>query len=273
MDKEFIKDYNDPYWRLYLSLKKLTESLCAPSITLFQVGRLKIMLEEYMEERKILLGHGKPKHHYTMHSADLISILGPLVHLSGLGFEQFHQFFKNAAKAGKNFVDLGLSLVRKYCLYLTYLSASLPFVTGVKILVPGVTVAMQRAIKVDEEFEAALASMNIPDGAMIMKKIEVDGLLFKEGHWLLLGNYNDSEIEIAMITSVILNGNSVFLMLMRHISTYLPDIGIYIVNKKSRGLACMPREEIKYPLPQSIYEWGNHEMCFSLKNSLSLSLH
>lgn len=268
LDKDFIKDCNDSYWRLYLSLKELTENLVVPSTTVNHLGRLKVMLENYMAERQTLLGNGKPKHHLAAHGADLMSLVGPLVHFSGLGFEQFHQFFKNAAKAGKNFIDLGHSLIKKYCLYLSYLSASSPFVTGFKVSDPGVTVSAQREFQFDEEFEAALQSKSISNEALILNKIELDGLLFKKEQWILLSNLSDSVIEAGMITTVILDGNSLFFMMKKHTATYLSDYGIYVINDNSSGLACISREEVKYPLPHSIYQWGEYDKCFSLKHSL-----
>ncbi|KAE8749793.1 hypothetical protein FOCC_FOCC003531 [Frankliniella occidentalis] len=264
-----IIDKEDEFWQLFLLLKAITDLICAPSITLTQVSCLKVMLEEYAFKRKELVGNGKPKHHYVYHYADLTTIMGPLIHVMTLRFEHFHQFFIRLAERSHNFINIGLSSVKKYCMFLAYLNAGSPFVSGIQILETGLPIYIKLATNQEQSYNHAIASRQISDQAFVMEKIVVDEVIYRKDQWLLLGNHSDTEIVIAKINSIVLDGAVVYLVVREHLATIISQLGIYSVNAQSLGLSCIPEKDIKYPISQSLYEWGDDSQCFSLKFTLA----
>ncbi|KAL0148647.1 hypothetical protein M9458_055974, partial [Cirrhinus mrigala] len=76
-------------WQLILQLRQIAELICAPVITVGQIAYLAVLIEEYIETRKMSFpSHPlKPKHHYMSHYPELIERFGPLIRLWTLRFE------------------------------------------------------------------------------------------------------------------------------------------------------------------------------------------
>ncbi|RCU35027.1 hypothetical protein DVA81_18290 [Acinetobacter baumannii] len=58
----------DLAWQLVMTLKKVAELVCTPTITTVQVAYLNIVVVEYLETRKAVFfsDHLKPKHHFLV---------------------------------------------------------------------------------------------------------------------------------------------------------------------------------------------------------------
>ena len=65
-----VGDTSDPVWQLTLLLRKIVDLICAPEISLTQVAYLRVMIEEYLDERVSLFPDKpvRPKHHFLWHT-------------------------------------------------------------------------------------------------------------------------------------------------------------------------------------------------------------
>lgn len=79
-------------WQLILQLRQIAELICAPVITVGQIAYLAVLIEEYIETKKMSFpSHPlKLKHHYMSHYPELIERFGPLIRLWTLRFESKH---------------------------------------------------------------------------------------------------------------------------------------------------------------------------------------
>lgn len=86
-------------WQIIWQLREIVELICAPVITEGQVAYLKVLIEEYIDNRTRLFPNAplRPKHHYLCHYPSLIIHFGPLIRLWTLRFESKHTFFKQCA--------------------------------------------------------------------------------------------------------------------------------------------------------------------------------
>ncbi|CAN7942004.1 unnamed protein product [Ixodes pacificus] len=116
-------DTKDPVWCLYLTLRKVADIICAPKVNEEMVAFLRVLVEEYLADRKelfpiILL---KPKHHYLLHYSTLITQFGPLINLWTLRSESKHSFFKNCVRHLHYFKALNKTLSEPHQLLQAYL--------------------------------------------------------------------------------------------------------------------------------------------------------
>ncbi|KAK3925290.1 Basic immunoglobulin-like variable motif-containing protein [Frankliniella fusca] len=110
-----FEDKEDGMWCLYLQIKEIVEIVAAPKITLQQVLYLKMIIKEFLQGlADHLPNYLVLKTHLLLHYPDLIVKWGPLIGLFTLRFESKHVFFKNVAKACKNYINITYTLARKY---------------------------------------------------------------------------------------------------------------------------------------------------------------
>ena len=80
--EDLVQDKDDQYWQLYLSLKSITESVCAPKISKKQVAYLQPAINSFLSTLKSLLPEClTPKAHFLSHYPAQILIFGPLIRL------------------------------------------------------------------------------------------------------------------------------------------------------------------------------------------------
>ena len=89
-------------WQLYLQLKEIVELITSPCISTHQVAYLNVLTEAYIDMRaRLFPDHSlKPKHHYLLHYAELITKFGPLIRVWAMRFESKHTYFKKCASYG-----------------------------------------------------------------------------------------------------------------------------------------------------------------------------
>lgn len=89
-----VQNHEDEVWQLALQLKDIVDLICAQNISLPQIAYLDILLQEYLEMRKMLFPEIqlKPKHHYLRHYSALLLKFGPLIRLWTLRFESKQLF-------------------------------------------------------------------------------------------------------------------------------------------------------------------------------------
>lgn len=124
-----IQNAEDDVWQLTLQLKDIVDMICAQKISVAQVAYLDVIIQEYLESRKLLFPDSplKPKHHYLRHYPALILKFGPLIRLWTMRFESKHGYFKRCARHLKNFKNICRTLSERHQLYQAYLSAGLGY--------------------------------------------------------------------------------------------------------------------------------------------------
>ena len=91
-----IMDTEDPVWELFLKLKDIVEIIVSPTIDSSAVAYLKVLVDEYLEQRLSLFPEKalRPKHHFLSHYPWLILMFGPLIRVWTLRFESKTRFLQ-----------------------------------------------------------------------------------------------------------------------------------------------------------------------------------
>ena len=99
-----VQNLTDDVRQLTLQLKDIVDMACAQKISVSQVAYLDVLIQEYLESRKLLFPESnlKPKHHYLRHYPGLILKFGPLIRLWTMRFES-KQLLYEMYKASEEF--------------------------------------------------------------------------------------------------------------------------------------------------------------------------
>lgn len=75
-----VQNHEDEVWQLALQLKDTADLICAQSISFSQIAYVDILIQKYLEMRKMLFPEIqlKPKHHYLRHYSTLLLKLGKI---------------------------------------------------------------------------------------------------------------------------------------------------------------------------------------------------
>ncbi len=186
--------------------------------------------------------------------------MGPLIQLWTMNFESLHSYFRRVARTAHNYINPGLTMAKAHCLYLAYLSTGVCFKTGASNPKGGRNLNYE---EIPEGIDIPPFSTN----SQCVSSVTVDGVVYKEGEWILLGNLNDIEIHIGKTTLIVCDGSHVTLLLETYSSDIISDYGIYKINTKRQSLF-VTTDRLKYPKSQPVYKFQQF-LCFSLKNVLS----
>lgn len=242
--------YDNEVWQLILQLREIVELVCAPAITAGQVAYLKVIIEEYIYDRKKLFPDHplKPKHHYLCHYPELIIHFGPLIRLWTLRFESKHTFFKQCARKLHNFKSLCKTLAERHQLLQAYLSAG-------NLFPPHIQVEKGTEFYVNDyndRIRASVASYEFESqSAVACNNVTVKGTVYRKGMFVLLGN-NDEELYVGKINLIIVLHDSVHFVTEKHTFRKLRDMGIYCELGAAReDYVCIKHEDLLdyHPLP------------------------
>lgn len=260
--KDLIRDEKDEIWQLYLKLKEVVEYASAPAYTEEDLKKMERINAAYMRERKRLLkSEVKPKHHFLMHYPKLIRLMGPIIHLFTLRFEAKHQFFKRVAKACKNYINLGKTMALRHQIWMAHLFSG-------SILSRGLLVRKQKPFNpsmYSGKVKEIVASGIFGRDPIDCDKVEMDGVKFKTGSHLLLGQSEQNCLTIGRIEAMISANGTLYLVLQKFKSTLWKDYGIHKIDQECYDVECVPFSDLKYPMEQPVYHFKDSK-CFSLKH-------
>lgn len=247
-----IRDTNDDIWQLYLKLKDIVEIIVSPCIHASQIAYLKVLVDEYLEERTDLFPHEslRPKHHFLSHYHWLIIMFGPLIRLWTLRFESKHSFFKRCARYSQNFINITSTLAEKHQLLQAFCSRGQLFPDQIKLLkeahfhVDLYSTHIRQAVTVSEiETENCLVS----------DEVLVFGTRYKKGMFLLVGVDNGS-LKFASLLLVLLSRGNVYFVVKHHPSHYLCNYGVHEINTIAESdTVCVPFSSLLDYYPLSAY--------------------
>lgn len=215
-------DLHEPVWQLLITLKELVELVCAPKIATAQVAYLNIVVVEYLETRKAVFpsNHLKPKHHYLLHYASLILILGPLIWLWTMRFESKHSYFKRCVRRIQNFKNVCQTLTNQHQLLQTTLSSNSFFAP---VLKSKNSTPYHPHLYSDAVRNAVEARM-VTEPDSVSTEVDFKGTIYKKGSFLCLKREADESIKFGQIELVLIKGDKeVCFLVTPHTSLYLSE--------------------------------------------------
>ncbi|XP_071847914.1 uncharacterized protein [Apostichopus japonicus] len=246
-----VKDADDAVWQLCIKLKDIVEIVVSPCLHESQIAYLKVLVEEYLEERTDLFPNCslRPKHHFLSHYHWLITMFGPLIRLWTLRFESKHSFFKRCARYSQNFINITSTLAQKHQLLQAFCSNGQLFPEQIQLLkempfhVDLYSLQIRQAI-----FESQMAET---EGCSVSDEVLMFGTKYKKGMFLLLAGDNGT-IKFASLLLVLLSQGCVYFVVRNHSHHYLSDYGIYEIDTSLNEsvVTCVPFKIIldHYPL-------------------------
>ncbi|KAJ8672423.1 hypothetical protein QAD02_003682 [Eretmocerus hayati] len=82
------------FWKLYLLLREIVQLLTSPIVTHLMLASLEALISELLALYVSLVGPLKPKFHLLLHYIRIIRQTGPIIKISSMRFEAFHQIIK-----------------------------------------------------------------------------------------------------------------------------------------------------------------------------------
>lgn len=180
----YVKDHNDLVWRLFLLLREVVEYVCSPKISHEQLAYLRVIMEEYLTERKQLFADTpfRPKHHFLSHYPDLIIKFGPLMRVWTLCFESKHSYFKRCARSAQNFINVTQSLANQHQYFQAYNSSG-------KIYPDRLVIENATSLNIEcfmPEIKHALQAANVKfDDSVISDRVQMFGTSYQKGFFVI----------------------------------------------------------------------------------------
>lgn len=249
-----VQNHEDEVWQLALQLKDIVDLICAQKISLSQIAYLDILIQEYLELRKMLFPETqlKPKHHFLRHYPALFLKFGPLMRLWTLRFESKHSYFKRCARHLKNFKNICKTLSERHQMYQAYLLAGqecsklLQVKDSCTFFSNLYSDAIKHAVK-----EFAFSENN----TTVMTDVQFKGTAYKKGQFLVYSN--DDQMEFGELLLILIqNDTSVYVLMNIHKGICLPEYHMYSVTKDSHKLECVNINDLAdfYPLVSYILD-------------------
>lgn len=238
-------------WQLILQLRQIAELICAPVITVGQIAYLAVLIEEYIEARKMSFpSHPlKPKHHYMSHYPELIERFGPLIRLWTMRFESKHSYFKQCARKLHNFKNLSATLAERHQLLQAYLNSGSIFPENV-VAEKGTEF---HASDYNDDIQGSVACFHFePGNTLASNEVTVKGTLYKKNLHVILQN-NDEGIVFGRIQLILVHNNSsVYFVTLKCQSFCLVDQGVHCLTSQDKGYLCINQDSLLdyYPLPK-----------------------
>lgn len=249
--EKIVSPTENEVWQLVLQLRQIAELICAPSINIGQIAYLSVLIEEYIETRKVVFPNHplKPKHHYLCHYPELTGRFGPLIRLWTLRFESKHSYFKQCARKLHNFKNLSATLAERHQLLQAYLNAGSPFPENV---------VAERGIEFhvndyNDDIRGSVACLNFQPGNTVARnEVTVKRTLYKKNMHVVLQK-NDEGIVFGNIQLITVHDNcNVYFVTKKSQSFCLLDQGVHCLTPQDQGYLCINQDSLLdyYPLPE-----------------------
>ena len=261
-----IEQPEDPVWQLCLQLREIVEFVCSPHISTEQVAYLNVVVEEYLEERKVTFNECKlrPKHHYMAHYAEIILKFGPLMRMWTMRFESKHSYFKKCLQHCQNFKNVTKTLSERHQLLQAYMangslmSSSVNYAKAIplhpSLYSTGIASSLQR-------FD--LDSQN----SVVSEKVTFNGVDFKKGLFVVVSFSNDSTITFGCIQMMVVKScSSVYVVVRLCEASFETHLGVYslparVGSGEALGkVSCIPVTKLHDLFPLPAYHVGKHRL-------------
>ena len=265
----YILDTENPTWELVLKLKEIVEIIVSPSIDSSQVAYLKVLVDEYLEQRKDLFPQKKlrPKHHFLCHYPWLILMFGPLIRVWTLRFEIKHAFFKKCARISQNFKNVTAMLSERHQLMHAYSFHGNIFPDDVKVKCGTAFDSNMYADNIQKAVQAMDLHMQ---NCEVSDEASVFGTSYKKGMYVLLkdaaGNWTFSCLLLVIVSQ---SHRKVYFLVRPCQSTFLCKLGLYKIHDERQSgdssVVCVSYCDLVDYCPLASYKVGGCKM-ITLKN-------
>jgi len=224
-----IEDTRDEVWQLVLKLKEIVELVVSPEIHPSDIAYLRVLIEEYIEDRAYLFSEHtlRPKHHFMSHYAWCIMMFGPLIRLWTLRFESKHSYFKRCARLSQNFVNITLTLAERHQMLQAY-------------IIQGQLFSDDVVVDNGTLFHPQLYARTICEAVKILDtdtnqytvtdEVCIFGTNYKKDMFIIVQIDGSEEWTFARILLALVNQGKVNFVAKRYKSTFVAEYGIYEVT-------------------------------------------
>lgn len=249
---DLVSDKNDSVWKLLCNLQEITSIVCSKILSEGQVAYLKILISEYLVDRKELFPEVplRPKHHYIAHYPSLILKYGPLIWLWTLRFESKHSFFKKAIRQASNFINVTLTMAEKHQLHQSYLQTGQYFSDVIE---------MKHATKfidseLDQNILSAIKNCSIAHNMSDLTysySVKVHGTEIKINHVILI-EYDFPIIKFGIIKLILLKESNIHLVIQHVLSEKLIDQYAFELKQDLYPFECI-EYSLMTSFPMTVY--------------------
>ncbi|XP_030833875.1 uncharacterized protein LOC764597 isoform X1 [Strongylocentrotus purpuratus] len=259
----FVSDPENPVWELMLKLKSIVEIVVSPMIDHSELAYLKVLVEEYLEDRRRLFPDKRlrPKHHFLSHYPWLILKFGPLTRVWTLRFESKHVFFKRCVRYSSNFKNVTATLTERHQLMQAYFCDGQLFPDSVKA---------DRGTEFDPSLYATNIQRAVHSRPILQQNCEasdevtVFGTRYRKGMYVVVKHAKSW--TFACILLVLVSGETVNFVARQCQYTYHIKYGLYEVYSDSNSnVVCIEFKGLADYFPLTAYRIRGSEM-ITLKN-------
>ena len=266
---DYILDTGNPTWGLLMKLKEIVEIIVSPSVDSSQVAYLKVIIDEYLEQRKELFPQKKlrPKHHFLCHYPWLILMFGPLIRVWTLRFESKHAFFKKCIRISQNFKNVTSLMSERHQLMQAYSFHGNFFPDDVKVKHGTAFDPYMYA----DNIQKAVQHMDLHEhNCKVSDETSVFGTCYKKGMYVLVKDTTGTcGWAFSMLLLVLVSDRKVYFLVRPCQSTFLCKLGLYKIFDEGQcgdsDVICVPYCDLADYCPLASYKVGGCRM-ITLKN-------
>lgn len=248
-------------------LHRITEIVCAPSVTIQQICFLQDLIEDYLEARVEAFPDVslRPKHHYLIHYPELITKFGPLMRLWTMRFEAKHSYFKKCVKHTQNFKNLTKTLSERHQFLQSFIATGEIF--NDQPILPE-SASKFHIDLYDKNVQNIIAEkIGVCGNAVISQSVCFRGISYKANMFLSISR-NESKIIFGKIIFILTITDKICFLVNLHNSSYSSKSNLYILeNGETLSLKSVFFDELLdyYPLNSYLVSSDN---LISLKHSI-----
>lgn len=240
--------FESPIWKMFSSLVELCRIITSSSFDDSLLTTLHFSIQQYLSLRILNFPAHKltPKHHYLTHYPDLIKQLGPLSKMWTLRTENKHQYFKNAVRHLKNFINVEKSLSYLHQVYQSNLIGN----------------RVNQAITPNkpEYLDPDMYNITIPNKyTMVAKKVIYGDLVFADSECIVMSVTDSNEISILKIHSIFLTEEKADILFYGKVCHMIYNYKqtVYEMLTDFSNYSLIHISQLKYSTTVKIYTYNN----------------
>lgn len=210
-------------------LHRITEFVCAPTLTIQQICFLQDLIEDYLEARVQAFPDKslRPKHHYLTHYPMLIKQFGPLIRLWTMRFEAKHSYFKKCVKHTQNFKNLTKTMSERHQFLQSFIATGEIF--NDQPILPDSASKFHIHLYDKNVQKIVTDKIGACGDAVISQNICFRGINYKTNMFLPILR-NESNIIFGKIIFILKNPDKICFLVNMHNSSYSPNSNLYILE-------------------------------------------
>ena len=219
--RSFIKDEDEPSFKLGLLLHDITERLMAVKFEEYELQILEERIISYLNDRKLLyenhpiLGSPKPKMHFLTHYPESIRMYGPPRATWTARWESVHRLAKMASESARNYINISYTVSTRQQLRKCSVYYNGMFPTN-DLIVTGKNKSKLQ-LKASNDFENNLRSF-MSDEDFISTEVEFRSQVYKPQQLVILQIISPDELRMGMVVGILVKKKSAFLVIQQFLA-------------------------------------------------------